>query len=289
MIIVAESGSTKTDWMVSDGISSSFLRTAGLNPQLGECDGNIAEEVSAWIKVISGTGNIEAFYFYGAGVLPGKAEEKLRSLFAPLFPCGHMEFGSDLIAAARATCGDNAGIVAILGTGANSCLWDGCRIVRHVPALGYVLGDEGGGAYIGRRLLSDYLKGVMPVPTAAAFSAAYEISEEDVVRKVYAEPYPNRYMASFVPFAAENMALPGIARIVEEGFSEFVKRNLYPYPTDSYPVNFVGSVASVFRPVLEDVCRRFSIVTGKVVAAPADELFRYHIDKVCCTAHGNRM
>lgn len=278
MILIAESGSTKTDWVVSDGTVSLRLRTSGINPQLGIA-GEIAEEVLAWINSNTKAGEISEFHFYGAGVLPGKAKEWLVEFFKPLFPQACMEFDSDLVAAARATCGDNAGIVAILGTGTNSCFWDGNRIAMHTPSLGYVLGDEGGGAYIGKRLLSDYLKGVMPKPTAEAFAAAYDVTEAEAVRRVYTEPYPNRYMASFVPFVAANIALPGMTELVEEAMTEFVKRNLQPYPTDKYPVNFVGSVAVVFKPQLEKVCQRHALTTGKTVASPVDELVKYHIRK----------
>lgn len=278
MILVAESGSTKTEWRVSDGAFSSSLHTDGLNPLFGGTEG-IVQEVSAWIDEVVRKENVDAFFFYGAGVLSAAATERLTALFSPVLPCARMEFASDLVAAARATCGDSAGIVAVLGTGTNSCFWNGRENELHTPALGYVLGDEGGGAYIGRRLLSDYLKGVMPRPVACRFEAKYGVTEAEAVRRVYAEPYPNRYLAGFARFAAENIAMPYVSELVEEGFARFVKRNLHPYPTDSYPVNFVGSVAAAFTPQLEKVCRSCSVVTGKIIASPVEELLEYHAGK----------
>lgn len=278
MILVAESGSTKTDWVVSDGTVTSQLTTAGINPQLGSAEETMKETLT-WINANADTRDIDEFYYYGAGVMQGEKADSLKTLFSSLFPNARVELNSDLVAAARATCGDGPGIVAILGTGSNSCFWNGKESSIHTPALGYILGDEGGGAYIGRRLLSDYLKGVLPKPAAEVFAATCPITEAEAVRKVYAEPYPNRYMASYVRFIADNRALPGMQELTEECFSEFIKRNLHSYPVDKYPVNFVGTIAVVFRDWLENVCRKHSVTAGKVTASPIEELSKYHILK----------
>ena len=145
MILIAESGSTKTDWVVSDGIVTSHLKTAGVNPQngLGE---RVTRGLSLWIKGGAEAKDIEEIYYYGGGIMHGEKAEQLKSLFISMFPNAKVELQSDIVAAAKATCGDSPGIVAILGTGSNSCFWNGQESTMHTPALGYVLGDEGGGA-----------------------------------------------------------------------------------------------------------------------------------------------
>lgn len=278
MILIAESGSTKTDWVVSDGIVTSHLKTPGINPQIGLVE-RVTRELSSWINGVAEANAIDEIYYYGAGIMHGEKAEQLKSLFISMFPNAKVELQSDIVAAAKATCGDSPGIVAILGTGSNSCFWNGQESTMHTPALGYVLGDEGGGAYIGRRLLSDYFKGVMPKPAAEAFAATYGITEEEVVRRVYTEPYPNRYMASYVRFIADNRTLPGMQELTEECFAEFIKRNLHSYPVGKYPVNFVGSISVAFRTWLENACRKYSVTVGKVIASPIEELAKYHIMK----------
>ena len=274
MILIADSGSTKTKWAKIDSASGiETCITAGLNPFF--TDENEFLRVLEQQFSLSKTG-IEAIYFYGAGCIPEKIEGIKKSL-SSYFQINNIEVDADLMAAARSLCGRDSGIVGILGTGSNSCYYDGTKIAAQVPALGYVLGDEGSGAVLGKQLLADIFKHQLPENIIEDFQRQYALNQADAIEKTYRQPFPNRFFAQFMPFIVEHLSEPAIADLVDRSFSAFVQRNLLQYPfIQQLSVNFTGSVAFYLKSRLENVLQNFHLKPGNITSDPMEGLIHYH-------------
>lgn len=276
MILVADSGSTKTTWCIihKNVRGTETCHTAGINPFL-QTEEEILNTVQKEYSLAKGP--FDSINFYGAGCAnPGK-NEKVKRQLEKFFKAPDIFIHSDLMAAARSLCKHEAGIAAILGTGSNSCYYDGSGIKRHVPPLGYVLGDEGSGTVLGRKLLSDVLKKQLPEDLCIKFSDRYRIDGVEILDNVYRKPFPNRYMAKFTPFLSENLDHPAIYQLVKGSFSEFFIRNIRQYPEASVlPVNFTGSIAWYFRDVLGAAAVDSGYRTGIITMAPMEGLIDYH-------------
>lgn len=279
MILLADGGSTKCDWAVMDETSGrTALRfvTEGLNPFVRE-KGEIASVLrSAVVPRVKPFASSAAF-FYGAGAAYAGAEV-LHGEIAAALPGCRVEVRSDMEGAARATAGDGRGIVCILGTGSNSAYYENGRVVRTTPSLGYVLGDEGGGAALGRALLSDIFKGVAPEHVRTDFDREFGLSQAELLENVYRKPAANRFLASFAPFLAERLGDSYVCGLVSDAFERFILRNMAAYPSDA-PVWFVGSVAQHFEGVLRQAVRRCGFTVGGVVGSPLEGLMAYHAAK----------
>lgn len=275
MILIADSGSTKVDWcaLKEDG-SVVSVKTAGINPVFITKDKIIRILKENLLSVI-GT-DIESVYFYGAGVVSNGVQGDLASAFKEVFPKAKCFSASDILAAARAVCGHNRGIACILGTGSNSCFYDGESITQHVNAGGFILGDEASGGYLGKKLVSDYIKGVLPKDLQKSFSDKYHLDYAQIVDKVYKQPVPSRFLASFSHFIEDNMDNPHIDHLLRASFKEFFVRNVYQYDYKSYKVNFVGSIAFVFRKILEQVAEECGVEIGIIMRSPIEGLIHYH-------------
>ncbi|MDR1722411.1 MAG: ATPase [Tannerella sp.] len=275
MILIADSGTTKTDWCAiePDGSRLSF-QSNGMNPYFrseDELSTAFAEEVSPLIP----DGDTGAVYFYGSGCTFDKIEV-MKRVIGKHIPATCIEVYSDLLAAAHATCGREAGIACIIGTGSNSCFYDGRQIVKNVPPLGYILGDEGGGVSLGRRLVGDVLKEMLSPAIREKFFDQYKLTAADIIDRVYRRPYPNRFLAGFSPFIAENIAEPEIRKTVLDSFIAFLTRNVMKYDYKRYPANFVGSVAYVFREILSEAANATGIGIASVHPAPMRGLITYY-------------
>lgn len=272
LLLVADAGSTKTDWRAvrEDGSVTAF-RTRGFNPSVGSSGGMLEDLLQAGIPA----GEVGKVFFYGAGIVPGRAEAAAVGELGRIFPNAFCLAASDVLGAARALFGKEEGVAAILGTGSATALCRGGEIVRSIPGGGYVLGDEGAGTWIGRSLLADYLKGLMPEGLAGEFGRTYGTDYASAVEAVYRKEYPNRYLASFVPFAAQRQDDPYVAETVERGFRLFFKRNVLPY--GNYRARFTGSVAGIFRKALLKAALECGVQADAIVPSPADALVRYHI------------
>lgn len=218
---------------------------------------------------------ITQIHFYGAGCIP-PFYQSVQDTLTRLFPQASIQVYSDLLGAARALCGEEEGIACILGTGSNSCLCNHGEIVRNISPLGYILGDEGSGAVLGRILLSEMAKGRLK-DLWPKFSKLYGLSMSDIISKVYRQPQANRFLASLAPFIKENMGIPSVREMVINEFVRFIQRNILPYERTDLPVNFIGGIASTFTAEVTAACELCSIRVGKVIANPAPSLLKYHI------------
>lgn len=281
MILIADSGSTKTEWCVADqGRSVCRITTAGTNPYF-QTQAQIAKEIRETLGPVIAPYAIEAVYFYGAGCAflrqKQMIEETIRSYLTTLVP---VEAYSDLMGAARALCGKNAGIACILGTGSNSCLYDGAEITGHTPPLGYILGDEGSGAALGKQLASDCLKHQLPETLCRRFLQQFELTPEILLERVYKQPFPNRFLAGLSRFLAENLREEPIYAIVYNSFRSFLLRNVMTYEGyENQPVHCTGSIAYHYQEVLKAAAASLHLTMGKIEKAPMPGLVSYHASK----------
>jgi N-acetylglucosamine kinase-like BadF-type ATPase len=275
-ILIADSGSTKTEWALLEKGGVRRIVTAGLNPVHRS-----AEEIEAVMRqgFTLDTDGIEALFFYGAGCIPstcGAMGEVLRRVFAT----ENVTVESDLSGAARGLLGRGAGVACILGTGSNSALYDGGRIVQNVPPLGYILGDEGSGADLGKRLIGSLLKGLLPGEITAAFFREYALDYSGIIEAIYRKPGAGRFLAGFSPFLSLHIDHPAVRAIVDAAFSGFVERNLLSYERiGTLPIACTGSVAFHFEKPLREVFENYDLSIGKIEKTPMDGLIRYHTQK----------
>lgn len=277
MILLADSGSTKTHWclMAASGQTSEFF-TDGINPFQQTSDAirnTIQNQLLPQMGHLLWVGTITHVYFYGAGCTPEKKPAVAKAL-SFCFKHAELTIESDMLGAALAACGKNAGVACILGTGGNSCYFDGEKIVKNVPALGYILGDEGSGAVLGKRLVSDLLKNQLSDELKEKFLTEYQLTQADIIEKVYRQPFPNRFLASLSKFCADNIDNPLIYKLVYDHFDYFVKRILPQYPKT--PVGFVGSIAYYYQDVLKKVLADNGFECGQIYQSPMDGMKEYH-------------
>ena len=270
MLIIADSGSTKCTWVADDGARTTSVRTRGINAVQ-----HSAEQIREALAELPPYGAVTAVRFYGAGggaSFP-EASEKLRRELAAHFGTEEIVVESDLLGAARALFGRGEGIACILGTGSNSCWCRGGEILKNVPPLGYVLGDEGGGVHLGRNLLNGIFKG--HIPLKEEFLAAHGLNYEEIIRRVYREPHANRFLASFAPFIRAHIDRPEIRELVLRSFRDFASRNLNRYPAE-LPVSLLGGVAAHFEALLREALEAEGRRVETIVESPAEGLLKYH-------------
>lgn len=275
MILIADSGSTKTDWaaVADDGGLLKTIRTVGLNP-FQVTEEQIAVEAAKVASELASPASV-TIHFYGAGCTPEKQPVVARALRRAFKNVVFCEVASDMLGAARAVCGSQPGICCILGTGSNSCAYDGDKIVKNVPPLGFILGDEGSGAVMGKRLVADVLKSQLPKPICDRFFDRYHLTQADIIERVYRQPKPNTFLASFMPFIQQYIGEKEIRNLVKESFREFLRRNVMQYDGwQTLPIGFVGSIAKIYRDILEEVAAEEGMHIGDIVQAPLEALVR---------------
>lgn len=277
MILVADGGSTKTEWrLVEDGKSGPAIITAGINPYFLSAK-EIYQLLSNDLKSLCG-GVPEKIWFYGTGCNSEAKNNKVSEALSALFPGSSIFVGSDLLGAARSLCLDKPGIACIMGTGSNSCFYDGTSIVSNVAPLGYILGDEAGGAVLGKKLLSAVLKKQVPATLIEIFFDTYKMSPAEILDCVYMKPFPNRFLGQFAKFISANISYTELQEIITASFEDFIVKNVLQYPESRrYPVNFTGSIAFHFRSFLEERLSSNNLKTGKITLSPADDLIRFHV------------
>lgn len=275
MQLIADSGSTKVDWRaIKDDGSIIEISTEGINPVFITPE-EIVKILSEKLLPVIGP-DVENVYFYGAGVVSPQLIAILSDSFKKVFPKSETFAASDVLAAARALCGHNPGIACIMGTGSNSCFYDGENIAKNVRAGGFILGDEASGGVLGKKLISDFIKGLLPAHIEAEFNKRYDLDYMKVVEKVYKQPMPSRFLASFAPFINEFIADPYMDNLVSTSFDEFFKRNISQYDYKNHTVNFVGSIAFYFKEKLVAAAQRNGMKVGRVLKTPIEGLVEYH-------------
>lgn len=274
--LIADSGSTKAEWCIVDGKKKRTISTQGISPYFltGEQIHEIIEKElkPKMKKVIPGE-----IHYYGTGCSSPANVNIVKLAIRKSFPGAKIAVDHDLMGAARALCGHDKGVACILGTGSNSCYYNGKRIVKNSPGLGFILGDEGSGAYLGKKVVQHYLYNTFDPDLMDRFNAKFGTTAVEILDAVYKNPLPNRYLAGFVPFLIENRGHFMIENIIEDGFNDFFFTHIYKYRESwTMPIHFIGSVAYGFRDVLKNMCDMYELKLGKVLKAPMDGLVSYH-------------
>lgn len=278
-LLIADSGSTKTDWLFigSDGTKTE-LHTKGINPARDSRDTIYNVIYHELLTSLPDSANLQAIFFYGAGCIE-PFDKSVRSVLEELFPESNIEVESDLLGAARALCGHEEGIACILGTGSNSCLYNGKDITLHTPPLGYILGDEGSGTHLGKALVNGIFKGLFPHEMKEAFCNKFNLTMSDIIEHVYRQPSANTFLASLVPFIAEHRDHPVIHDLLIEVFRMFVNRNIAVYGHKEMPINCVGGIAYQFKEELKEAIAKEGMKIGVILRRPIDSIVQYHLQK----------
>lgn len=281
MILIADGGSTKSSWCQLDEAGNRVhFNTEGYNPDFIDTAGVVASLEKNLPETLNRESVTEVFY-YGAGVSSAKKAEVLAQAMRQVFPQAKVTVDHDLLASARALLGNKPGFAAILGTGTNSCLYDGTRITHNVDSLGYFLGDEGSGSFIGKRLLRDYLRGLLPDGLQEIFQEEFKLTREDILDRLYNQPLPNRFLASFAKFTYDHNNISYCREIVRQGFETFFENIVQHYPNyQDYTFNCIGSVGYNFRDALVQVAKAHNMEVGKIIRSPIDDLVSFHEGKM---------
>ena len=275
-ILIADGGSTKIDWTVVSGISQKTFRSPGINPVLWDI-GKIEQMLQEGLphEILS---DVESVYFYGAGCLGRSAEKMQEALMRVVAHDAEIEVESDLLGAARALFGNERGIACILGTGSNSALYDGKEIISNIHPLGYILGDEGSGASMGKHFLNALYKGRLPESLREDFETETGLTYDDVIDHVYRQPMANKFLASLVIFVSKRRK--ECAELLNEEFDNFIEKDILPYNHCELPVGIVGGVGYEFCEELKEIFLRHRLKLNKVVAKPMENLVDYHLRMV---------
>jgi N-acetylglucosamine kinase-like BadF-type ATPase len=274
--LIADSGSTKAEWCLVNRGKIKTIFTQGISPYFlsaGQIKELLSKELLPKLKKTA----IDEVHYYGTGCANPANAKLVANAIRQLIPGAKVDVHHDLMAAARALCGREKGIACILGTGSNSCYYNGKKIVKNSPGLGYVLGDEGSGAYLGKKVLQYYLYQTFDEELKGRFEITYRTSAPEILENVYKKPLPNRYLAGFTRFLAENRGHYMIENIIEDGLNDFFFNHLCKYrETWTLPVSFAGSVAFGFKDVLQQLCASYEFELGKVMKNPMEGLVEYH-------------
>jgi glucosamine kinase len=280
MILIADSGGSKTDWRLirKDGTIGQ-ASAPGFNPYYQPID-DLNQSIHDVLlpKISLSDDSVDKIYFYGAGVSSEKNQLAVKNALQLFFPEARIEIGWDLLAAARALCGREPGIACIMGTGSNSCLYDGEKITGNVANLGWILADEGSGANIGKKFLVDYLRGKMPEKLAEQFHARFPFKREEFLERIYQQEKPSAFLASFAKFIFQHLKDPYCYKLVYESFSEFYENNVMKYPDyRNLKVHFTGSIAFYFSDILRQVANDKGITVKNILEGPIAGLTLYHM------------
>lgn len=280
MIIVAESGSTKCDWLISHGGDKVHeTHTIGFNPFFHQPE-EILSNLKANQDLSEAASKASAVYFYGAGCSSIERNEVILTALRQFFNHAHCEVNHDLNASAFATWDGRPAITCIIGTGSNSCYYDGHKVSEQVPALGYILGDEGSGSYFGKKIVADFLYKRLPAELQSAFYEQYKLQKEEIFHQVYNTNKANVFLASFMRFIVPHKDHPYMKELVYEGLSRFAEIHICCFPNyQDVPVHFVGSVAFYFTEILQQVAREKGFTLGKIDKNPGMSLLKYHLNR----------
>lgn len=275
-ILIADSGSTKCEWRWVGARKSASFFTQGMSPYFLTPE-KMEEAINTELKTQMKRTDPDAVYFYGTGNKDPRNAKRTKKVLEKTFPTAEVTVNHDLLGISRASCQQESGIACILGTGSNSCYYNGKKIVKNSPGIGYVLGDEGSGAYLGRKVIQYYLYDIFENDLKEKFFKKYKSEAADILDHVYKQPLPNRYLASFTMFLSENRGHYMIENILEDGLNDFFYYHVSRYPESAKcPVHFVGSIGFHFKDVLLSLCEAYGLKAGKILKSPMDGLVEYH-------------
>lgn len=284
MILLADGGSTKVDWRLVEGTKEiKQISTKGANPFFRSRE-NISEEIKKVINPVLNGHTIDSVHFFGAGCASPEKNKIVRDAIADNIKTSHIEVNSDLVAAAKGLCGTKKGIACILGTGSNSCFYDGEEIVENVSPLGYVLGDEGSGAVLGRLFLGACLKNQLTKGLKEKFLKEFDLTPAAILDMVYRQPLANRFLASLSPFLVENIHDKTVYDLVYNAFKDFFVKNVMQYDYKNNDVHFTGSVAYYYKDLVRKVGADLNIKVGIISQSPMEGLIKYYAGE-CQTIH----
>ena len=276
MVVIVESGASKSDWSVLDG-SGTIIRQftgGGTNVstmRLEDVKRTLGETIST--RKLE---NVSGFYLYTAGVVTKAISEELSAFISGLFPAADIDIQNDLVGAARGACGHAPGIAAILGTGSNTCFYDGEAIHQKVYSGGYIIGDDGSAATLGKLFLSDFIKGLVPKEISEEFAGEFDASYPAIVEGVYRSPSPSGFLGSLAPFIIDRYSHPYVKDLVDRNFLSFIDRSLLRYDTASYPLGIVGGFGWACKEIFRPLCEKAGIRISRFVKAPIEGLCEYH-------------
>jgi N-acetylglucosamine kinase-like BadF-type ATPase len=274
--LIADSGATKAEWCLINNGKRKTLFTQGISPYFLTTDKIVALIEDELVKKLKNV-EVDSIFYYGTGCANPENAKSVKKALKTVFPSAKIDVQTDLMAAARAVCGHEKGIACILGTGSNSCYYNGKKIVRNSPGTGYILGDEGSGAYLGKKVVQYYLYDTFDEDLRARFDARFVTNNVEILDNVYKKPLANRYLAGFTMFLAENRGHYMIENIIEDGLNDFFFQHLCKYPEVwKFPVSFVGSVAYGFKDVIYELCHSYEFERGTILKNPMPGLVTYH-------------
>lgn len=276
MIIVADSGSSKTDWIIS-GKPNELIEfsTKGINPYFSN-EKEITRSIILKPEIKKYAEEITEVYFFGEGCANPDRHEMVSNALTTVFKNAFIDVENDAIGSAYATCGNDKGFTCVLGSGSNIAFFDGTAVQYGCQGLGFILGNEGSGAWFGKKLVTSYLYGTMPIGLRKAFKEEYQVDKEAIIENVYQRPMPNIYLSSFAPFMEKYRSDLFIEELLSSGLDKFIVTHLLPYPDHrKYPCHFVGSIAWHFKDVVVAACKKHHITVGKILARPIGELMEY--------------
>ncbi len=278
MLLIADSGSTKTDWvLIDDKKHKKHYSTMGYNPNFIDTENILLDLSQKLIPKLNAT-SVKKIFFYGADCSTPKNNAVVHKALSLCFTKAQVHVGHDMLAAAHSLLGNKRGFAAIIGTGSNTCVYDGSKIEKTIPPLGYLLGDEGSGSYIGKMILRDYMRGYLSKQLEKKFKKVYPIKVEEIFDAMYNQPYPNRFLSGFCKFAHKHKKEKYIKNIIKESFNDFFKNLVNRYPEcREFSFNCAGSVGFIFKDLLTEVARSYKMKIGKIIPSPIDGLVDYHL------------
>lgn len=284
MILIADSGATKTDWRMVDNYGvAEQVATAGINPQYLDTDKIYTIIAGGLLPHLKEKGP-SVIYYYGAGCSSPERNQRVESALRKAFPDPDIYVDHDLLGAARALCGHEPGIACILGTGSNTCLYDGKDIKDNVPSLGFLMGDEGSGAYLGKMLIRAYLYRELPDELAQSLKNTYNLTKDGILDSTYNSDMPSTYLATFARFIHEKRKHPVIHAMIYENFSKFFEHHVCKYDNfTNLPIHFVGSIAYHFSDTLKQVVKKYGANIGRIITSPSEGLIQYHLELLART------
>lgn len=279
MILVADSGSTKTDWMGYSPNEQITFNTQGINPYFLNAH-DIFKLFSKKKEIATYASQVKEVYFFGAGCSSPDKVEIISNGISSFFTNAYVAVEHDLMGSAYATCGDKPGLTCILGTGSNISYYDGKNLHQGTHGLGYVLGDEGSGTWFGRKLITSYLYDLMPVELSIEFAEEFKIDKETVITNVYQKPAPNTYLASISRFMVNHRSHPFIIKMLRDGFQEFVDSNIKDYANfRELDTHFVGSIAFYYQDILTEICLKNEVKLGQILQKPIEGIYNFILRK----------